>query len=307
MRGWGPLNLPSPSIGPHRRRAAAFTWRALPVETRSPITCRCPPTNAPVSCQHLGGPCGASGVGRRAGASDGPLVGRRRDLFLDRQLFVDADDQQYLCRSPCAPDNSWSGPSLIGNGGMAWWQNPNPPPAGAQPGRFRFRSRGLVADRPGSEAADLAGCRVAAHAAPDGIMGQRGKHRPTRCDASTRPSLLARAQSDTVAAWAWTDGTREQVLVARHSGSQWSAPSVVEDAAAADMSFRAGVGPMLAGGRTGDVVLVYSRVNQGALSARARSSLVQPGWRLLERRRGAGFVRRLTDSSWRTTARVERS
>jgi hypothetical protein len=171
-------------------------------------------------------------------------------------------DDLYVDR--LAPDDSWSGPSLIGDGGIAWWQDPNPPWPVLS---LDASGSGLVAwSRIDQEARQpiWPAAVWAAHAAPDGTWLNEGSIDQPGATSSTRPSLLARAQSDTVAAWAWTDGTREQVLVARHSGSHWSAPSVVEDAAAADMSFRAGVGPMLAGGRTGDVVLVYSRVNQGA-------------------------------------------
>jgi hypothetical protein len=163
-----------------------------------------------------------------------------------------------------APDDSWSGPRLIGNGGIAWWQDPNPPRPVLS---LDASGSGLVAwSRIDEEARQPTWPAAvwAAHAAPDGTWLNEGSIDQPGATSSTRPSLLARAQSDTVAAWAWTDGTRAQVLVARHSGSQWSAPSVVEDAVAADMSFQAGVGPMLAGGRAGDMVLVYPRVNQGA-------------------------------------------
>jgi len=160
-----------------------------------------------------------------------------------------------------APDDSWSDPILVGNGGIGWWQEPTPPQPvlsldASGSGLMTWSRIDQEAKQPPFEPASV----WAAHALPDGTWLNDGSIDQPGGAWSSRPSLLARAQSDTIAAWTWTDKTRVQVLVARRTGSQWSAPSVVEDAAAADLQFGTNDGPMLAGGPTGDVVLVYQRI-----------------------------------------------
>ena len=182
-------------------------------------------------------------------------------------------DDLYVDR--LAPDGSWSPPSLIGNGGIAWWQDPNPPrPVLSLDASGSAAVTWSRIDQDARQPTTWPSAVWSAHATPDGTWLNEGNIDQPGGTRSSRPSLLARGQSDTIAAWAWTDGTRAQVLVARRSGSQWSAPSVVEDADAAKILFWVSSdGPMLAGGPTGDVVLVYQRLYVNTTAA-SRSELV---------------------------------
>lgn len=153
--------------------------------------------------------------------------------------------------------NTWTGaPTVVGDGGIGWWQEPSlPRPAIAlDDGGAIFAAWSRI----DQQASDWPSAAWSGHIAADGAVTTELIDQPGGT-ASTPPSLLARGSGEVVAAWAWSDGVRTRLVVAHRAGGQWRAPQILEDVDRTEVSLAVSDGPQLAGGRTGNMVLVYQR------------------------------------------------
>ena len=203
-----------------------------------------------------------------------------------------------ISTSPSSPPNDdWSAPILVGNGGIGWWQDAIPPSMvlGLDDSGSAFATWSRI-DEQATQPVLWPSAVWATHTAADGTWLADGSIDLPGGTSSSRPSLLPRAHGDAAAAWEWSDGTRNRILVARRSGSQWSAPSVIEDGPLTEPHF---TGPVLAGGPTGDLIIVYQQSTARGVELLSRHSADSNVWSDAEvlAPTGAGWFRLVTNGA----------
>jgi hypothetical protein len=189
-------------------------------------------------------------------------------------LIKEITDTADVMVATLSAGDTWSATINVGDSGLGWSQGGTMPiPALALDEDDTVFAAWSRIDEP----TDGWPCTVWANQVDPGRAAAAGEPIEQKAgNQPTPPSLLARGPGEPVAAWIWSDGVRERLLVSRRAGSVWLPPKILEDA---DRTQVVMYGPWLVGGRSGPMMLVYQR-SSAALGAQvlARRSVDGDNW-----------------------------